>query len=198
MLCKKHHDLLDRLDAPLVQYVRNFMVIMLGKTLSDSGPPASRNDIRDVDGHLLERSLLKFACGALASRSLSAPLGIAQGAEIDYHAAKEELVRPLFGASPWPTEWLLHVEQRNVRIVGGPPVQLGFDLRWDDQGHLQGVEMVTFLFHSVLVLRPEQFVTGSNVLRQPKRLCVASSLPDGRHPLPGVTPGEHLCFNLSW
>lgn len=161
VICQHHHRLLNGLDGPGRDYLRN--IYLMSRTIE-----ARREDllVTRFDGRTIERWMLKAACGAVAS-------GVGQvGATV-----RPEWVRALFGASPWPDAWRLFIEPTKRTLEEGDN-RLKLSFAWAQDSRLLAVIFDGQRVRTGLELEPSD-QTHRGMIFRPRRIGMRNTSAGG-------------------
>jgi hypothetical protein len=186
VICRKHHDELDGLDANAAAYFRNLMLI-IGQNHLQTGIAGRIEDITTViDGRALERWFMKTICGAIGSKTFK---GI--------NDIPDLWTRGLFGRIPWPDEWAMYVATFSDYVTQPEDVATHIDFHWAKDNQLNGIVISAFAVQTSFSIKPPDLIKPQ-VLRRPSGLGFAIQRPDGSDILEGVPAGQHIQFRLVW
>ena len=159
VLCKKHNSFLSALDS----HAGDFFTSVYHCTRGGIQGLIDFSQFKtDLSGRLIEKWLLKMACGAIASGSWGG----------GHRMIPQEWVRVLFGFSPWPEYFNLYSSEKTEYCVPeGNHARVDFR-RDPSNSILQGVTCVFMPLDLTLVLGPYHGVPG---LKRPSDFIYKSS-----------------------
>lgn len=185
LLCTKHHDYLDGLDANAKAYFQNLMLIT-GKYHLTSGKIGNISDISSkIDGRALEKWCLKMICGAIKARNI----GLKEDIPILW-------IHALFDKVPWPEEWAIYIFE-NSHTFQNEDVRLAIDFHWTQDNMLNGIELTAFSVRTLFTfIKPDGDIR--NALYRPKGLLFKVQRPDNSDVLEGLPETDEIRFHISW
>jgi hypothetical protein len=183
VICAKHHDELDGLDAVARDYFKNLMLAAVGGFRA--GEVGRAADITSpIDGRSLERWCLKMICGALATENVVIPMGFP-------HLWLDALVSRV----AWPDSWAIYISANEVRS----DADLRLNFYWTDPPNVQllGIDVYAFGVNTFFcVVYPDRL--DPTMMHRPLGLGFLVKRPHGGNVLLDVPSGHPLTFEFSW
>lgn len=185
VICQRHHDRLDGLDANAVAYFRNLMLIANPNHIA-SGVRGRAADIALVlDGRGLEKWFLKTICGAVNTNTITGVV-----------TSPARWTEVLFDRVRWPDHWAMYVAT-GTHVFTKQDASFQVEFHWTAKRQLNGIIIRSFGVETLFALE-EPDGSRSGLFRRPKLLGAAVQRPDGGEVLDGVPAGEHIRFRMAW